>query len=266
MIDLFLNLVKSCKSRRACKTIYGFTLIELLVVIAIIAILAAILFPVFAQAREKARQSSCLSNLKQIGTACQLYMDDYDDQFAPFIRVWAYWDDPSITSDYPCKKYTIVEWDNTTPGNFFTWMDCLHPYVKNRTMFECPSMKGYAGYAQNRFLVNQEFGGAPTTKSNIEIAHPSQTVLYCDTAVCNWNGYCTSGKTDVLLLNYLCQGGAAYGNVPSKAYRHLDGANFLYADCHAKYSKRGSDAPFYSNLSYSGENRGQGRIGWDPAA
>ncbi|MBQ0104694.1 MAG: prepilin-type N-terminal cleavage/methylation domain-containing protein, partial [Armatimonadetes bacterium] len=60
-------------------TKHGFTLIELLVVIAIIAILAAILFPVFAQAREKARQTSCLSNCKQLGTAITLYCDDYDE-------------------------------------------------------------------------------------------------------------------------------------------------------------------------------------------
>ena len=69
-------------SRRITKMITikrGFTLIELLVVIAIIAILAAILFPVFAQAREKARAASCLSNCKQIGTAIQLYTDDYDE-------------------------------------------------------------------------------------------------------------------------------------------------------------------------------------------
>src|SRR5918997_594162 len=61
----------------------GFTLIELLVVIAIIAILAAILFPVFAQAREKARQTSCLSNLKQIGTASMMYVQDYDEAMFP---------------------------------------------------------------------------------------------------------------------------------------------------------------------------------------
>src|SRR5689334_13663709 len=63
----------------------GFTLIELLVVIAIIAILAAILFPVFAQVRENARAASCLSNQKQIGTAVMLYAQDYDDQIVPWL-------------------------------------------------------------------------------------------------------------------------------------------------------------------------------------
>jgi prepilin-type N-terminal cleavage/methylation domain-containing protein len=64
----------------------GFTLIELLVVIAIIAILAAILFPVFAQAREKARQTTCVSNLKQIGTAFMMYVQDYDETYPPWKR------------------------------------------------------------------------------------------------------------------------------------------------------------------------------------
>src|SRR5690242_1981973 len=86
----------------------GFTLIELLVVIAIIAILAAILFPVFAQARESARESSCLSNLKQLATAMMMYSQDYDER-------------------YPVN------------GNQVYWMDLLQPYVKNSRVFNCPS-------------------------------------------------------------------------------------------------------------------------------
>jgi prepilin-type N-terminal cleavage/methylation domain-containing protein/prepilin-type processing-associated H-X9-DG protein len=101
----------------------GFTLIELLVVIAIIAILAAILFPVFAQAREKARQSACLSNVKQIGTGLTMFLQDYDDVF-PFN--WF-----GRTPDV---------WWLTLPGtgNAYKWMDAIYPYVKNEGIFTCP--------------------------------------------------------------------------------------------------------------------------------
>ena len=98
----------------------GFTLIELLVVIAIIAILAAILFPVFARAREKARQASCQSNLKQIAIACSMYNGDYD-QTTPYLNRG-----PGTETD---------AWVNGTPvpssTNKYTWAVAFQPYVKN---------------------------------------------------------------------------------------------------------------------------------------
>lgn len=97
---------------------HGFTLIELLVVIAIIALLAAILFPVFARAREKARQTSCASNMKQLGLGVAQYMQDYDERF------------PGVVDGYPCG-----------PGaaEGFGWAGQVYPYTKSTGVFACPS-------------------------------------------------------------------------------------------------------------------------------
>src|SRR5579862_1008968 len=116
----------------------GFTLIELLVVIAIIAILAAILFPVFAQARESARKISCLSNTKQLGLGIMQYVQDYDET-------------------YPMDEWnasTIGVSDNDTKsGNYLTvvtWLWQTYPYIKNRQIFVCASdpnpKSGWTGY------------------------------------------------------------------------------------------------------------------------
>ncbi len=95
------------------RIVKGFTLIELLVVIAIIAILAAILFPVFAQAREKARQTTCGSNMRQMGMAVQMYLQDYDERF-------------------PLDSHT-------GSGASWVWLFTLEPYVKTKLLYRCPS-------------------------------------------------------------------------------------------------------------------------------
>lgn len=113
------------KTRRS-----GFTLIELLVVIAIIAILAGILFPVFGKAREKARQSSCASNLKQIGSAFMQYTQDYDEVTIP--AQWRY--------GLPCGNQFPYRGPVTGGNNCnVQWSDMLHPYAKNAQIFHCPS-------------------------------------------------------------------------------------------------------------------------------
>jgi prepilin-type N-terminal cleavage/methylation domain-containing protein/prepilin-type processing-associated H-X9-DG protein len=118
----------------------GFTLIELLVVIAIIALLAAILFPVFSRARENARRSSCQSNLKQIGLGILQYAQDYDEIMVP---AW-------LEADCSVGQ----GWQPTNSGNFgcynnFKWMDLLQPYIKSEQVFNCPSVpKDIPAYTQ----------------------------------------------------------------------------------------------------------------------
>ncbi len=117
----------------------GFTLIELLVVIAIIAILAAILFPVFARARAKARQAQCTSNLKQLGIALEMYSSDYDDLY-PFAKDAADEHCPQIWDSLPAWQ----AWLPYMPR----LVDVLQPYCKNREVFHCASDTGY-DYLQN---------------------------------------------------------------------------------------------------------------------
>jgi prepilin-type N-terminal cleavage/methylation domain-containing protein len=124
----------------------AFTLIELLVVIAIIAILAAILFPVFAKAREKARQTACLSNGKQIGLATLAYAQDYDETFPPVGG----------------ENYnTVLDGVKSDGSPFNGWSLVLQPYVKSRDLFLCPSMP--TEFEAVGYCAGKNYNGKPIT-------------------------------------------------------------------------------------------------------
>lgn len=138
----------------------GFTLIELLVVIAIIAILAAILFPVFAQARESARKASCLSNTKQLGLGTMMYVQDYDEYYP-----CNSWDTPFIpTTDHESRSATYPA------ATQWPWR--IMPYLKNKQIFVCPSdpdpKNGWSGYWAPANPTCDDAWGIPTP---ISVAH-----------------------------------------------------------------------------------------------
>ena len=244
----------------------GFTLIELLVVIAIIAILAAILFPVFAQAREKARQTSCLSNQKQLGLAILQYSQDADGTF-------------------PAGNHAPNEWANG-------WPLTTAPYIKNLGVFRCPSdstdamkpgeeWRGYGiSYSSNGvireatppetgWVMSGVIGPAGETwvnqliRTDADVTLPSQTIMLAEkhnddaikagsagtgniyarafifTGVGWWDGEAPGEIPDATRAT------AKYPNGPSGAVstKHQEMANFLFCDGHVKAMKPASTNP-----------------------
>ena len=194
----------------------GFTLIELLVVIAIIAILAAILFPAFARARENARRASCQSNLKQIGLGIMQYTQDYDEKF------------PSSGMGYNNPGTDSVE---------ATWDTVIQPYIKSAQLIVCPSDSGsarvphtiYGANATRSYSVTgQVFGdlaaGTPVSPLSLSaVPAAALTVMVTErdqASLTNWLSY---DYTDNL--------------GPSLVFRHLETANMLYCDGHVKAQK-----------------------------
>jgi len=211
----------------------GFTLIELLVVIAIIAILAAILFPVFARAREKARQTSCMSNVKQITLGFMQYVQDYDEKFPYF---------------------------ETNPARGVPWWVCIQPYLKNEQIYQCPNWATstvttywgyyypYPRYGMNHYIMyNSNSAGAMAM-----IKRPAEIVL---------TGDCCHGMGDAWRFAWpLAPGNSASSPRKCDAARndqkadyavHNGGTNLGFVDGHAKWMEStsfyGKAATMYQN-------------------
>jgi prepilin-type N-terminal cleavage/methylation domain-containing protein/prepilin-type processing-associated H-X9-DG protein len=211
----------------------AFTLIELLVVIAIIAILASILFPVFARARENARRASCLSNLKQMGLGFMQYTQDYDGGFPPAIMgTWGTSDFSSgaICSGKPCE--TVAVSNGAVIGKYFSWMDSLYPYTKSLNLFYCPSQSardisnyGYSAYISGVRLYVVKAGAPQIPINDSSLEHAATTVLSMDCA----NVYCT----------YATPGGDSFfaATKEPQYVPHFDGTTIAYADGHAKWTR-----------------------------
>jgi len=136
------------------KKFKGFTLIELLVVIAIISMLAAILFPVFSSARAKARQATCLSNLRQIGLAVTMYTDDNDQRLLPCVSYGAV--DNSVAGDGQISDLVV---GTTTFPAAWAWSTVLYPYTKNKKIYECPDAPSEGSTWQGGYGININITG-----------------------------------------------------------------------------------------------------------
>lgn len=210
---------------------HGFTLIELLVVISIIAVLAAILFPVFARARENARRAGCMSNQKQLALAFLQYTQDYDEKL-------------------PAEVAAI-----TDPPLY--WTDQILPYVKNRQIYRCPSAPSAQGtarppspgtygasteptYAFNGYNVNGLY--RRTGRSLASIDEPAVTWMLLESKHATLYDTLGYGRTYIILTSSITPD----SETSFSGERHLGGSNVAYADGHVKWRK--------ANASLTGQN------------
>ena len=197
----------------------GFTLIELLVVIAIIAILAAILFPVFARAREKARQSACLSNVKQIALGVLMYAQDYDERLP--------------MQQHVAQGSGVLELIRPE-GNSFWWVR-LKPYLNNDQILQCPS-------GQLSYIYGQPVGASSSVQINVDVDYGwNYNFVYIQPVKL---ARITEPASTICVVEQ--EGQLGYGrwfnvadtgssNYPWRYNQHNGGANYALCDGHAKW-------------------------------
>jgi len=238
----------------------GFTLIELLVVISIISLLAAILFPVFARARENARKASCLSNIRQIGLGMMQYSQDYDERL-PRMSICG---GPMLESGVASPSSTASAC--TEPDQrVHLWMHVIYPYVKSAGVFNCPSasITDYSqpfdgsyeqmiNYGYN-FYLNMDDSGNQVGRNLASIPQAGNTVMIAESS--NYrtdpDSKCIPGHINTTFpeLDWCTTTGANTGDAPLA--RHFDRTNVAYVDGHAKSVLRRS---IVTNKIYSGSS------------
>ncbi len=245
--------MSSVRGFKRNQPIAAFTLVELLVVIAIIAILASILFPVFARARENARRTTCISNLKQINLGMMQYTQDYDERYPNY----SYYDNTSTPGVVAPGPENGGSWYPTAAATYWFWQNMIYPYVKSVQVFICPSSPlagekyraptSFYGPYMGHYGINASTGFIPTgrygqagPKITVVVA-PAKTYLFAEASnyVTSWDHADGPAVSNNDYMPGVCRLFPTSTATAKDCWngRHFDGMSVGFADGHVKWLK-----------------------------